>query len=291
MKSDTAAFIALTAILAAVLIAGIAICVARMVQTNQGTCSMQMTPVRLRVARFSTDTRPVPRIIWQTYHTTDLPPVMRSVSNALRTAHPEFKYILADDAQCREFIQQHIGDRAVSAYDTLVPGAFKADLWRLCVLYVVGGFYLDLKYKLVPPYTFHHITSGMHLVQDLPHNANTVFNAFMICPPGDNRIHACIQRLIENVQNRKSSKKECLAVTGPRMVGQFFRNKDPVIDMIHVTNYKKDHGKIFTIHPKTDKADKLIIKGVKGYTKERSKYELKKHYGDLCAEDKVYIDS
>jgi hypothetical protein len=31
------------------------------------------------------------------------------------------------------------------AYDRLIPTAFKADLWRYCVLYKYGGVYLDIK--------------------------------------------------------------------------------------------------------------------------------------------------
>ena len=35
----------------------------------------------------------------------------------------------------------------VAAYDRLIPTAFKADLWRYCVLYKYGGVYLDVKYR------------------------------------------------------------------------------------------------------------------------------------------------
>ena len=34
--------------------------------------------------------------------------------------------------------------KVYDAYTRIKPGAFKSDLWRYCVLYVYGGFYIDI---------------------------------------------------------------------------------------------------------------------------------------------------
>jgi len=34
------------------------------------------------------------------------------------------------------------------AYDALIPGAFKADLFRYCVLFIYGGVYADIDVML-----------------------------------------------------------------------------------------------------------------------------------------------
>lgn len=36
-----------------------------------------------------------------------------------------------------------MGDVVLSAYDKIMPNAYKADLFRLCILYVYGGCYID----------------------------------------------------------------------------------------------------------------------------------------------------
>jgi len=54
-------------------------------------------------------------------------------------------HYLFHDAACREFIAQEYPPDVLMAYDRLIPTAFKADLWRYCVLYKYGGVYLDAK--------------------------------------------------------------------------------------------------------------------------------------------------
>jgi hypothetical protein len=57
------------------------------------------------------------------------------------------------DADCREFIKNEYPPDVLMAYDRLIPTAFKADLWRYCVLYKYGGVYLDVKWGFSPPIT------------------------------------------------------------------------------------------------------------------------------------------
>jgi len=49
------------------------------------------------------------------------------------------------DSDCRSFIAREYPPDVLMAYDRLIPTAFKADLWRYCVLYTYGGVYLDAK--------------------------------------------------------------------------------------------------------------------------------------------------
>jgi hypothetical protein len=61
-------------------------------------------------------------------------------------------HYLFNDADCRAFIENEYPPDVLRAYDRLIPTAFKADLWRYCVLYKYGGVYLDVKYMWgVPP--------------------------------------------------------------------------------------------------------------------------------------------
>jgi hypothetical protein len=58
-------------------------------------------------------------------------------------------YLFCDD-DCREFIRKEYPPDVLMAYDRLIPTAFKADLWRYCVLYLYGGVYLDIKLEFIP---------------------------------------------------------------------------------------------------------------------------------------------
>ena len=79
-----------------------------------------------------------------------LPPKMYEcvVSNLIHNrVGVDCVYYLYNDADCRAFIQSAFPPDVVAAYDRLIPTAFKADLWRYCVLYKYGGVYLDIKYR------------------------------------------------------------------------------------------------------------------------------------------------
>ena len=49
-----------------------------------------------------------------------------------------------DDKECRDFIKEHFHKNVLLAYDALIPGAFKADLFRYCELYINGGWWFDI---------------------------------------------------------------------------------------------------------------------------------------------------
>ena len=79
-----------------------------------------------------------------------LPPKMYEcvVSNLIHNrVGDDCVYYLYNDADCRAFIRSAFPPDVVAAYDRLIPTAFKADLWRYCVLYKFGGVYLDIKYR------------------------------------------------------------------------------------------------------------------------------------------------
>ena len=58
--------------------------------------------------------------------------------------NPDFKIKYYSDKGSREFIKNNYSKDIINAYDSLIPGAYKADLFRYCVLYKYGGIYSDL---------------------------------------------------------------------------------------------------------------------------------------------------
>ena len=93
--------------------------------------------------------------LWDDLKNAGLPPKMYEcvVSNLIHNrVGVDCVYYLYNDADCRAFIRSEFPPDVVAAYDRLIPTAFKADLWRYCVLYKFGGVYLDIKYQWgVPP--------------------------------------------------------------------------------------------------------------------------------------------
>ena len=59
-----------------------------------------------------------------------------------------WEYKFWDDTSAAEFLSLHFPPEVRYAYDSILPGAFKADLFRYCVLLIEGGIYADMDVML-----------------------------------------------------------------------------------------------------------------------------------------------
>jgi len=167
----------------------------------------------------------IPKKIFQTWHTKDLPPKMKKCVDDLKKKHPDFKYYLFDDDECREFISANFNEEVIYAFDALIPGAFKADLWRYCILYIHGGIYLDIKFNATN-HALDQFLDKEYYVRDLPtFGLHGIYNAFMVCKSGNPMLLQAINQIVENVNNKYYGKSP-LDVTGPEMLLKYFSNED-----------------------------------------------------------------
>jgi len=87
-------------------------------------------------------------LLWSELKNAGLPPKMYHCVHdnlVFNSVGVDCIHYLFNDADCRAFIAKEYPDDVLYAYDQLIPTAFKADLWRYCVLYKYGGVYLDVK--------------------------------------------------------------------------------------------------------------------------------------------------
>jgi mannosyltransferase OCH1-like enzyme len=157
---------------------------------------------------------------------------MRERVELIKAQNPRFTHHLYDDNDCREFIQTHFKPDVLDAYDRLIPGAYKADLWRLCILFINGGIYMDIKFCCVNGFKLIELTESEHFVKDRPHNS--IYNALMVCKKGNVFLYKSIRQIVENVKNKYYGETP-LSPTGPKMLGAvMINNKLGVnLDMIH----------------------------------------------------------
>ena len=168
----------------------------------------------------------IPLHIYQTWHTLDLPQHMKVHTELLKRQNPEFQYHLYDDAMCREFIQTNFDEHVLWAFDKLKPGAYKADLWRYCILYKQGGIYLDIKFVCERRFRFIYLTDKEYWVRDIFHNKHPhVYQALMINLPGNPILKAAIDSIVHSCQNSLFDSINSLSLTGPGLLGKFFNQR------------------------------------------------------------------
>jgi len=175
----------------------------------------------------------IPKKIFQSWKTKNLDQKMKESVSKLRELNPEYQYFLFDDEDCREYILKHFGQNYLNAFDILIPGAFKCDLWRYAVLYVEGGVYLDIDMEALAPFR-EIIKDDDQLVtvidRDQLFGSNGIYQAFLAAIPRHPAIKHMLDLAFYNIASRRVGLIDVLNITGPGVAGVslnlYFGNKD-----------------------------------------------------------------
>ena len=192
---------------------------------------------------FTSENKSIPIIplkIWQTYNTKKLPYYMNRCVEHLKKNHPNFEHNLFDDDECKIFIQNHFPVEVLIAYESLIPGAYKADLWKLCILYIYGGIYIDIKLQFCNNYNLTYLIDKEQFVFDGTYLDNdiqrtSIYNALMICQQNNPILLKTIIQIVYNISNNYYGHSP-YCVTGPQLVGKIYDNEHknkPYIELIH----------------------------------------------------------
>ena len=163
----------------------------------------------------------IPRVIFQTHFNRSVPSKMQLLMQTLKDMNPSFAYRYYADDEATRFTKDHCGDRVWRALLRLRAGAFRADIWRYCVLWSHGGVYVDTDFEsMVPMDSFLRIEDEFVSVED---NGNGwVFNAFIACTPKHQLAHGLMMEAVRRVELRYHAGNP-LSVTGPWMAACVFR--------------------------------------------------------------------
>jgi|Laugresbdmm110sn_1035088.scaffolds.fasta_scaffold17630_2 mannosyltransferase OCH1-like enzyme len=264
----------------------------------------------------------VPLIIYQTWHSKKLPPKMSACVERLKYDNPEFEHHLYDDADCRGFIKDNYEKEILDAYDQLVPGAYKADLWRYCMLYKMGGIYLDIKFQCEPGFSLMEFTKEEEtFVLDRPYGDLNIplevnlsiinspefyenlpkytdgtwnnrqiglYNAVIATVPHNPILYDCIQRIVKNVKTQNYG-YNALYPTGPGLLGEVYFTTDCENDYLTKVKQVKYFNSIQGTYILNN--DKKVLSQYPEYRAEQRKYSEKGplfYYSDLWYNKKIY---
>jgi hypothetical protein len=212
--------------------------------------------------------------------------------------NPEYEYHYFDDKDCTNFIKEHFPD-TLQWYNKLVPGAYKADLFRLLALKKMGGVYLDLKTTCFQPLR-NIITEKDEFISIKDTLKGSIYNGIMACVPDHPVIDNAIKLYIENIKNKNYGINP-LDIGGPQTIGRalnLYLGKDQLAeieenstDSIRMVGKWLVIGKDIAIFTSFDEKTLLFNRTCPSYSINKIKQMLKgKEYHTLWLLKKVYSD-
>lgn len=139
--------------------------------------------------------------------------------------NPEYEYKYFFDIDCREFIKDNCFglENALNAFDLLVPGPLKADLFRYFYLYINGGCYFDCK-MILRNSLYKIIGSNDSII--LCSDGNYFYNGIIIIEKNNDIMKSCLEECINNILNKNKMENPYM-MCGRDLFYKHFKNISP----------------------------------------------------------------
>ena len=182
--------------------------------------------------------RVIPANLFMTWHTKELPGPMQVNVDRIIAANPDIKVQIFDDAECATFLTANFPPEVVAAFHSLRPGAYKADLWRYCVLYIYGGIYMDIKLRPTDDFRLSSLLVREQFTNDGVYTQDgkkhySVYNGLMSCKKESPILLKAIVQIIVNV-SRKYYGPTQWSITGPRLLAALYEASSDIEPLYYV---------------------------------------------------------
>ncbi len=198
----------------------------------------------------------IPKKIFQTFSRNRMEIGTYNATKTWIKNNPEYSYHFFNNEEIRKYIKNNFEKRVLKAFDSLIPGAYKADLWRYCILYKEGGVYADAKQvNLVPLKKIIDPKMDFISVKDRPKNA--IYNAFICTVPRHPFMKKAIDLSVDNILNRRYNTSN-LDITGPETLGKAVLSLTKSEKDLEAGIFDSEYGKYELLDAKLD--DHIILK-------------------------------
>jgi mannosyltransferase OCH1-like enzyme len=174
----------------------------------------------------------IPKIIHQSY-CNKLAYNNYKASSSWNFMNPNYTYMYWTDEDIEIFLKKYYDINVINAYNLLYAGAYKSDIFRLCILLHYGGIWTDIS-SICETSLDNIIKKDEELIVpiDLPSNNFVLYQAFIISTPNNPIIKYILDYTVNRVLNNKEYNnsinkllhpiditKESIGVTGPLIFG------------------------------------------------------------------------
>ena len=179
----------------------------------------------------------IPKRIYQTWKTKDLPSGIKHVIRKMMELNPTYSHHLYDDADMDDFVNYNFPGDISDAYNQLNIGAARADLWRYLILYRYGGIYLDIDAAITKSLDTLIRPDDSAIITREPFEG--LFNQWiLIFKKGHPLLREIINQCVRNIQTRSSN--NILHLTGStvftKMINKHLTGLELNGDIWHTTD-------------------------------------------------------
>jgi mannosyltransferase OCH1-like enzyme len=172
----------------------------------------------------------IPKNIFMTWGNKDIPILLKQRIHQIKKENPDFNIYIYDDIDCMRFLANNFPSQILNTYIALRPGAYKADLWRCCILFKFGGIYMDIKLAPINGFKLNSLVNQEHFVKDRP--KYSIYNALIVSKNKNLFLKATIINIMNNVRMNYYGNSP-LDPTGPILMGKIANNMNIKPNLIH----------------------------------------------------------
>ena len=258
----------------------------------------------------------IPKIIHYTFCSQiNLPNEIKLILEHNKKMCKDCKFIFYDDNDCTIFIKNNFGEKIFNAYTSIndAYGAMKADFFRYCVLYKIGGIYIDIKSIIKYP-IFNLINKNDICILDYPRTGKERWRKYthptfeqwlLIFAPGHPYLLSMINLMVHYINinyepsikyiNFLTTKEKILNVTGPDALAKAIfmcinknKNKKKLHRNINYEKYFKlcnnqNYKKMYKMNNKThySELNLPLYKGVNNYKQKQKQLQINDNLSQL----------
>ena len=250
---------------------------------------LQLT-TKIKLDKLTNDyTQEIPKIIFQTGNNICFKNILHfnSIISFIEL-NPDYTYMYYNDITSRKFLKEKYSEDINNAYDILVPGAYKSDLLRYCLLFFYGGCYFDCK-QILKMSIRNFLENHKTLILCNDNIDSSIFNGVIFSTKKNIVFNKIIKDCVYNIINKKGTHP--FDITGSiflyKSIKKYINNdnlllqNNKVLNNIHdITNeYKNNNIKLIKNN------DIILYRFYNGYY---INYLETNNYGKLFNNDEIY---
>jgi mannosyltransferase OCH1-like enzyme len=143
--------------------------------------------------------------------------------------YSDYVYNFWDEPKIINFLKEHFEEKIVSYYKTLKPYTYRSDFARFAILYIYGGWYLDMHSE---PYILPETNKSAILFMDrdfIAVDGKTISTSMMYSTPKNKFLLDAIYQICDNIDHLYYGDTP-FCPTGPNLLGKVFFQQSDIRD-------------------------------------------------------------